>query len=100
MSTERAAALLDKMETDEAFLAELTAVNSDPAAVLAKAREAGFDTTPEELKQVVLERYGSELSTEQLDQIAAGYSPGEIGAMVGGSVVLAAVLVGIGAAML
>lgn len=35
----------------------------------------GFDSQPEEIREPVAERYGSELTPKQLDQIAGGTEP-------------------------
>jgi predicted ribosomally synthesized peptide with nif11-like leader len=72
MSQEAASAFLDRVETDDKFVNDLDSVKEDPNAVYEKVRTAGFDTTPEEIRAQVLDRYGAELTPEQLDQVAAG----------------------------
>jgi hypothetical protein len=66
MSATDAEAFLEK------FAAELEAINDDPGAVLLKARAAGYDVTQQEVVDAIRERYGAELTPEQLDQITAG----------------------------
>lgn len=81
-----AVAFLERLETDEAFAAELESVKDSPDAVLEKVHAAGFDTDPEETLEAFTDRYGVELTEEQLDQIAAGADTELIaGASVGGT---------------
>jgi len=47
-------------------------LRDDQQAVLAKVRAAGLEATHEELLQAFMDRYGAELTPEQLDRIAAG----------------------------
>ena len=72
MSQDAATAFLDKVESDEEFAQELAALREDPSAVQSRMRAAGFDAEPEEVRAAFLERYGAELTPEQLDQVAAG----------------------------
>jgi hypothetical protein len=64
------------MRDAEAFLerAEVSfdELKGDQQAVLAKVRAAGLEATHEELLQAFMDRYGAELTPEQLDKIAAG----------------------------
>ena len=55
----------------ERFAAEMEAIKDDHEAVLAKARAAGYDVTQQEVADALRERYGAELTPEQLDQITA-----------------------------
>jgi predicted ribosomally synthesized peptide with nif11-like leader len=87
MSQEQAVAFLDRVESDEAFARELESLRQDPAAALEKVHAAGFDATPDEVREAFLERYGAELTQEQLDQIAAGTDPAVIAGTVVGVVV-------------
>ena len=79
MTVQAAMALIDKIEADEEFAERLASRREDPAEVLSIVHAAGFDVTPEEVKTAFLARYGSELSTEQLDAIAGGSDEWEIG---------------------
>jgi len=87
MSQAQAVAFLDRVENDDDLAKELESLKADPTAVLDKVRAAGFDATPDEIRDVFLERYGAELTQEQMDQIAAGSDPavvwGVTGAVVG-----------------
>lgn len=92
MSGHDAEAFLERNETDEAFANEMAALGGDPDALLSKAREQGYDFTPDEVLEALTERYGVELSAEQLDQIAAGDDASTIAAgVIGGTVMVAAV---------
>lgn len=72
MSSEAAVAFIDRIEADEAFAERIASLRGDQAAVLGAIRDAGFDTSPEEVKVAVVARYGTELTPEQLDAIAGG----------------------------
>jgi len=84
---------LQRAETDEAFAASFDDVKDDQQAVLARVHEAGYDVTQDEVLDAFMDRYGAELTPEQLDKIAAG-SDAEViaGAVVGGVVGTAAVV--------
>jgi hypothetical protein len=64
------------MRDAEAFLerAEVSfdELRDDQESVLAQVRAAGLEATHEELLQAFMDRYGAELTAEQLDKIAAG----------------------------
>jgi predicted ribosomally synthesized peptide with nif11-like leader len=77
-----ATAFLDRVETDEEFAKELESVSDDPPAVLNKMRAEGFEVEPEEVRTAFLDRYGTELTSEQMDQIAAGVTT-EQGILIG-----------------
>jgi predicted ribosomally synthesized peptide with nif11-like leader len=91
MSMMDAVAFLNRLERDEPFARELEALKENPNAVYEKVKAAGFDTQPEEIRTAVAERYGSELTPEQLDQIAAGIDvdPGLIAAGAAGALTVA-----------
>jgi hypothetical protein len=55
----------------------LTALKGDPTAVQALVVAEGFETTPEQIRDVFLDTFGSELSEEQLAAIAGGQDPFE-----------------------
>ena len=77
MSQEAAVAFLERVETDEKFANELESLTEDPAAVVEKIRAEGFDVQPDEVRQAFLDRYGAELTPEQMEQIAAGADSGD-----------------------
>jgi len=99
MSTESAQSLFDRLDQDEAFASELAERREDPDAVQAMIRDAGFDVTPEEMHAVFLERYGADLSEEQLEAIAGGVTGAEIAAgVILGGVAIAGIAVSAAAA--
>jgi predicted ribosomally synthesized peptide with nif11-like leader len=87
MSEEQAVAFMERVETDEDFAKELESVKTDPPAVLEKIHGAGYDATPDEIREAFLNRYGAELTQEQLDQISAGTDPAVIAGTTVGVVV-------------
>jgi predicted ribosomally synthesized peptide with nif11-like leader len=95
MSATAAGEFLDRLEEDEAFASELEAVKSQPDVVIGKVHAAGYDATPDEILNAFSERYGFELTPEQLDQIAAGADPGLIAGATIGAVAGAALVVAI-----
>ena len=72
VSAAAADALIERIEGDDEFARELESVRDDPDAVLGRVHAAGFDATPEEIREAFLDRYGAELTPEQLEQIAGG----------------------------
>jgi predicted ribosomally synthesized peptide with nif11-like leader len=74
MSEQAAEEFVSRVEGDEKFATELAALKDDPQAVQARVRAEGFDADPAEIRAAFLDRYGAELSTEQLDAVAAGMS--------------------------
>ena len=96
MSKTDAVAFLERVESDEPLARELEALKDNPNAVYEKVKAAGFDARPEEIREAVAERYGAELTPEQLDQIAAGLDTEQITAITVGGL---AGVVGIGAAI-
>jgi predicted ribosomally synthesized peptide with nif11-like leader len=67
-----AVAFLDRAEQDAAFAADLESARHDPDSVLEKVRAAGFDVSEDEISHAFADRYGVELTPEQLSAIAAG----------------------------
>jgi predicted ribosomally synthesized peptide with nif11-like leader len=88
VSEAQAEAFLDRVESDEDFAKELESLREDPPAVLEKLHAAGFEATPEEIREAFLDRYGAELTPEQLDQIAAGSDPAVVGGVTAAVVVV------------
>ena len=79
MSVEQAEAFINRVESDEAFAAELESLKDDQAAVQAAIVAAGFDATPEEIRDVFVDRFGDQLTEEQLAAIAGGVDDWQIG---------------------
>ena len=95
-----AEAFIERTETDEAFAKEIESLGANADAVIAKVQEAGYNVTPDEMREAFLERYGAELTPEQLEAVAAGASQDVIMgiAVVGASAAALAVGVSIAAA--
>ena len=74
MTADATTALFERLETDEDFATSLADLRDDPAAVQAAIKDAGYDVTPEEVRTAFLDRFGSELSEEQLEAITGGLS--------------------------
>jgi len=70
MSIESAKAFIERMKSDAAFRKSVNGA-SDPEALV---KEAGFDFTKEELREV-REEIGQELSDEALRDVAGGADP-------------------------
>ena len=86
MSVEQAEAFMNRVESDEAFAAELDSLKDDQAAVQAAVVAAGFDATPEEIRDAFADRFGDELTEEQLAAIAGGLDDQQIVGIVVGVV--------------
>lgn len=97
MSMTEAEGFLERLESDEPFARELEALKENPNAVYEKVKAAGFDAQPEEIREAFAERYGAELTPEQLDQIAAGMDPEQIAGVAVGSVMILGTVIGIAA---
>ena len=77
MSVEQAEAFMNRVESDEAFAAELDSMKDDQAAVKAAVVAAGFDATTDEIRDAFVNRFGDQLTEEQLAAVAGGlYNPG------------------------
>ena len=93
MSATAANEFLDRLEEDEDFAREFEPIKQQPNVVIEKVHAAGYDAEPDEILHAFTERYGAELTPEQLDQIAAGADPGMLaGATIGGVVGVAMVV--------
>ncbi len=77
MSIPQAEAFIARVQEDPDFAERLTALKDDPSAVQALIAEEGFEATPEQIRDVFLDTFGSELSEEQLAAIAGGQVPFE-----------------------
>ena len=74
MSVEQAEAFMNRVESDEAFAAELDSLKDDQAAVQAAVVAAGFDATTDEIRDAFVDRFGDQLTEEQLAAVAGGTS--------------------------
>jgi len=96
MSIQQAEAFVARVQEDPDFADRLSALKDDPTAVQALVAAEGFDATPEEIRDVFLEAFGSELTEEQLAAIAGGMDDWEkaswavTGTLMGGIVVAGA----------
>lgn len=72
MSTTGADAFIQRLTTDSDFADRIYALREDPVAVQSFVAESGFDAAPEEIRDAMLEQFGSELSEDQLAAIAGG----------------------------
>jgi predicted ribosomally synthesized peptide with nif11-like leader len=68
-----AEAVLDRMEVDSTFAQRVKEAGS-PEASLALLRTEGFDVTAGDLRDALLDRYGDQLSSDDLDAVAGGIS--------------------------
>jgi predicted ribosomally synthesized peptide with nif11-like leader len=85
MSQIGAQEFVSRVDGDEKFAGELEALKDDPQAVLARVRAEGFDADPAEIRAAFLDRYGDQLSPEQLKVVTAGMDPNlGAGLMLGG----------------
>ncbi len=72
MSQQQADAFIARVQEDPEFAERLSALKDDPAAAHALVVAEGFDATPDEIREAVLETFGAELSEDQLAAIAGG----------------------------
>jgi predicted ribosomally synthesized peptide with nif11-like leader len=77
MTREAAGAALDRLDTDEGFARRVKDAGSVEGS-LAVLREAGFEVTPEEMRDATVERHGDQLTPEQLDVISGGNQASDI----------------------
>lgn len=78
MSKSEAVRFIDAVEADEVLARQVEALQESPEQVLDLVRASGFDVGAEEVREAFLERYGSELTEEQLAAIAGGLTTVEI----------------------
>ena len=95
MTNNSVEALFDRISSDEDFAGALAAVNSDPAAVQQLIAEAGYNVTPDEVRDAFLEHYGDHLSEEQLAAIAGGSATDDAVVAVAAVCVASAVVISV-----
>ena len=77
MTGHNAEAFIARVQDDPEFADRLIALREDPAAVQALIAKEGFEATPEQIRDVFIDTFGSELSEEKLAAIAGGQDPFE-----------------------
>jgi predicted ribosomally synthesized peptide with nif11-like leader len=94
MSMKDAEAFLARSETDRSFASGFEALEGDQEAIRSRMQELGYDAEPDELVAALSERYGIELSPDQLEAVAAGNDDAGLigGAIVGGALGTGAVV--------
>jgi predicted ribosomally synthesized peptide with nif11-like leader len=93
VSIDAAEAVLDRLEADPEFAERVKDAGGTDSALALLAGE-GFDVTPQEMRDAALDRFGDQLTGEQLDRVAAGFDAGVVAAGIG----IGSILV-VGAAM-
>jgi predicted ribosomally synthesized peptide with nif11-like leader len=76
MTIEAAERAIDRMETDES-LAEGVKEAGSPEAGISLLRAQGFDVSVQDMRDATLDRFGDQLTPEQLDAVAAGMDGNE-----------------------
>jgi hypothetical protein len=71
MTRASAEAAVDRMESDEAFAARIKGAGGREPS-LGVLRANGFDVTADDMRDVFLDRFGDQLTTEQLDAVSGG----------------------------
>ena len=73
MSVEQANAFIEKLDTDKTFLTQVAGAGSDEAR-LELAQKAGFEFTTEEFATAMGESASDELSEDDLESVAGGFT--------------------------
>ena len=71
MMSTGAQAVLDRMESDEAF-AQRVKDAGGPEASLELLEREGFEVSAQDMRDALIDRYGDHLTNEQLDALVAG----------------------------
>lgn len=77
MSLVDATLFIDRIVDDDAFAQELSELLGNPTEVVVAVRNAGYDVTVDEVRDVFLERFGDVLPEEDLAAIAGGIVQGD-----------------------
>ena len=75
MTTDDAGAFLQRLEDDQEFALRMQEVSGNPEATHQRAADEGFDFTPDEMLEVLGDRYGIELTPEQLERSRPATTP-------------------------
>lgn len=76
MTSAAANAVMDRLDADEE-LAQRLADAGTPEACLDILHAEGFDVTQDEMRDVLVDRFGDQLTQEQLDALSGGISEAE-----------------------
>jgi hypothetical protein len=94
---------MDRMEVDAAFAERVKDVGMEggPDGALALLRAEGFEVTADEMRDALIDRYGDELTQEQLDTLAGGLNNDDAAAIIAGlgAATIGMVIVGAAAAV-
>jgi predicted ribosomally synthesized peptide with nif11-like leader len=85
MTLVSAQAAIDRMEVDEDFANRVKEAGGPDASIAVLTAE-GFDVTPGDMRDAAIDRFGDQLTQEQLDTIAAGMAPADVPFVVFGVV--------------
>ena len=77
MSLVDATLFIDRIVVDDEFAQELSELLDNPTDVVFAVRNAGYDVTVDEVRDVFLERFGDVLPEEELAAIAGGIVQGD-----------------------
>jgi len=77
MSLVDATLFIDRIVDDDEFAQELSELLDNPTDVVVAVRNAGYDVTVDEVRDVFLERFGDVLPEEELAAIAGGIVQGD-----------------------
>jgi len=77
MSLVDATLFIDRIVDDDEFAQELSELLENPTDVVVAVRNAGYDVTVDEVRDVFLERFGDILPEEELAAIAGGIVQGD-----------------------
>jgi predicted ribosomally synthesized peptide with nif11-like leader len=83
MTLASAQAVIDRMEVDEDFANRVKDAGG-PDASIALVTSEGFEVTSEDMRDAVIDRFGDQLTQEQLDAIAAGVDMTDVAFVLGG----------------
>jgi len=95
MSEQEASRFISDLQTVDGMVAEFSKVKGDQKAALALMKSKGYDATPDEVRDALLEYAATALTEEQIAEVAAGLSTGAkagiaVGAVAGAGAVGAA----------
>lgn len=96
MSESESKRFIEAVKADTALSEKLSAMQSNPKALLDEVKRLGFDCTADEIREEFLSDIGQHLDEKELQDVAAGLSKGAIaGIAVGGTVAAGAAVAGV-----